>query len=118
MKRADALKRKKDFRYTYRTGKSVPDRWFVCISTHSRLEGTRVGISVSKKQGNAVQRNRIKRRLREAVTPYIPRFVSHKNIIFVARHGVIDAPFEELGHAVETVLKKAGLLKQDAQVSD
>lgn len=118
MKRAEALKRKKDFRYTYRTGKSVPGRWFVCICAYSRLENSRVGISVSKKQGNAVQRNRIKRRLREAITPFIPDLVNHKNIIFVARHGVIDAPFEELGCAVKAAMKKANLLKQDAQVPD
>lgn len=113
VKRINALKRKKDFRYTYRTGKSVQHRLFSCIVARSRLEVPRVGITVSKKQGNSVIRNRIKRRIREAVTPLIPELTGNKNIILVARNGICEVPFEELQAAVRMVFERANVLKRE-----
>jgi len=112
VKREDALKKKKEFRYTYRVGKSASHRFFTVIVAPRRTGETRVGISVSKKQGNSVRRNRIKRRLREAVTPYIPMMRGGINVIFVARGSVAEAPFAELGTAVQQTLERAGVIKR------
>ena len=112
MKREDALKKKKEFRYTYRVGKSASHRLFTVIVAPRRSGETRVGISVSKKQGNSVRRNRIKRRMREAVTPLIPLMRGGINVIFVAREGVIDAPFAEIGVAMQQTLERAGAIKR------
>ncbi len=107
LKRSNSLKRKKDFRYTYRVGRSVQHRYFSCVTARNRTGDTRIGITVSKKQGNSVQRNRIKRRIREAVTPLIPDLRDGINIILVARHGILDAPFEDLCAAANSILKSA-----------
>ena len=66
MKRCFSLKRNKTFRYVYRKGKSVPSRMLVMIYNKSKTGMVKVGFSVSKRIGNSVTRNRIKRRLREA----------------------------------------------------
>ena len=113
MKRKDALKKKKEFRYTYRVGKSTSHRLFAVIVAPRRGRDSRVGISVSKKQGNSVQRNRIKRRLREAVTPLIPKLRRGVNVIFVARDGVAEAPFSELCRALRDTLRSAGVLEKE-----
>ena len=70
-------------------------------------------ISQSKKQGNSVTRNRIKRRLREAVTPFIPHLKQGYNIIFVARSGIPEAEFSKLTDAVREALCQAKLLNQE-----
>jgi len=112
VKREDALKKKKEFRYTYRVGKSTAHRLMVVIVAHRRSGETRVGISVSKKQGNSVRRNRIKRRLREAVTPLIPLMRGGINVIIVARDGVAEAPYAELCEALQSTLERAGAIKR------
>lgn len=112
MKRSDSLKRKKEFRYTYRAGRSLPGHLAVLVYTKNRQQKTRVGFSVSKKIGGAVQRNRVKRRLREALTPLLPRVKSGFNIIFVARQPIVDAAFSEIGAGLEAQLLKAGLITE------
>lgn len=57
----------------------------------------RTGITVTRKQGNAVERNRIRRRLREAIrTQAGCRMKDGTDYVIVARREVLDAPFAEL----------------------
>lgn len=112
LKRTDSLKRKKDFRYTYRTGKSVGSRYLATVWAKSRQESAHIGFSVSKKLGNAVTRNRIRRRMREAATPLIPQLKGHVNIIFIAREAIIEAEFDQIGKAMERTLRKADLFAE------
>lgn len=113
MKREDSLKRKKEFRYTYRTGKATQHKYFSCIVARRKAGSSRIGISVSKKQGNSVTRNRIKRRLREAVTPFIPQIKEGYNIIFVARKGIPEADFMKLTESVREALIQSKLLDRE-----
>lgn len=111
MNRADSLKRKKEFRHTYRVGKSQTSRLFVMVFCLNRQQKTYVGFSVSKKIGNAVTRNRVKRRMREAVTPMIPDLKQGYNIIIIAKFPVIEASFTDIQDSLHIIFCKTGLLK-------
>lgn len=113
MKHSDSLRRKKEFRYTYRAGKSCSGRLLSLVYAKNRISDVKIGFSVSKKIGNAVVRNRVKRRMREAVTPLIPRIRGGMNMIFIAREPMIDAPFLSIREGMTAQLIRAGLWKAE-----
>lgn len=114
MDRSYTLKRHKEFRYTYARGRSQSLSLFTLVYAKSRNETVRVGLSVSKRIGNAVQRNRAKRRMRAALTPFITHIAGGFNVIFVARQEVLTAPFSELSRQMESLLRRAELWRDEA----
>lgn len=111
MKRCYSLKRNKNFRHVYRVGKSNVSRQLVLLCARSKEPRVRVGFSVSKKIGNSVVRNRVKRRLREALTPLIPTIKEGYDLIFIARDAVVNEKFTAIGASMQYLLHKANLLK-------
>lgn len=110
MKRKYSLKRKKEFRYVYKSGKSVACKSLVLIYKRNNKGLLRIGLSVSKKIGNSVTRNLFKRRLRAALDKYIPQTDPNYNLIIIARQPITACDFSEICQATEYLLKKAGLL--------
>lgn len=107
MEKAYRIKKNSDFQFIYKKGKSVANRQFVVYTkTNKELAHFRLGISVSKKIGNAVVRNRIKRAIRE-------NFKVHKediipiDIIVIARQPAKDMDTLQIQSSLEHVLKIA-----------
>ena len=107
MERRYRLKKNRAFQYVYRRGHSVACRNLVMLLAPGRE--LKIGFSVSKKTGNAVTRNRIKRRLRECFRPYLGDVKTGLYVI-VARPSAAEAAFEDLKRDVHYLLKKQNAL--------
>ena len=81
------LSRSADFERVYRQGRSVANRWLVLYAfpNADAAAGPRLGLSVSRKVGGAVDRNRVKRLLREAFRAEAGRVPADRDIVVVAR---------------------------------
>lgn len=106
--RCHRLRRPSEFQRVYRRGRawSTP---LVTLHVAPAAEGRRVGISVSKKVGGAVVRNRVRRQLREALRAELPGWRRGCEVIVVARAAAATASWTELRAALRTLALRAGL---------
>jgi ribonuclease P protein component len=108
MKRVERLTRPREFDSVYANGGAWPSRLVVLRALPNGLDSSRFGLSVSKKVGNAVARNRVKRRLRE-----IMRSMPVKtgwDMVLVVRPAVSEAEFSTIRESLGTLLSQAKLL--------
>jgi len=74
----------------------------------------RVGLTASRRVGSAVQRNRARRRLREAVARVMPlHAVAGYDYVVIARTASVRRPFPALTHDLEIALKRLDLWRND-----
>lgn len=73
------------------------------------LGHNRYGFVVGRQMGKAVTRNRVRRRLREAVRHYHPNLKTGFDVAFIARQGIVEQPFALVLRTVKEVLQQAGL---------
>ena len=110
MKFSSALKLNHIFRRLYATSGHA-NGFLVLYARPNRTATNRVGITVGKKLGHAVVRNRVRRRLREIYRIHEDRFSSGWDIVVVARTRCVGADFQKLTHAYLSLAEKAGVLK-------
>lgn len=108
MKKSYRVKKERDFKALFDAGHSVANRKFVVYRLDRDLPHYRVGLSVSKRLGNAVTRNRVKRRLRHALMELSPQ-LDHQDFVVIARKGVEDLSYQEIVANLTHVLKLAHL---------
>ncbi len=101
------IKKNEDFQMIYKHGKSVANRQFIVYRYDSHTQDHfRLGISVSKKLGNAVVRNRIKRSIRESFTKHKEDIIP-ADFIVIARKPANDMSVDEINSSLEHVMKIA-----------
>ena len=116
MKKENRLRKRKQFNWTFKNGKSVYSKDLVLVFTSSKSKDYKVGFSVTKKVGKAVVRNKIKRRLKNIVTNFQNNIAGKSTMIFVAKPTAIETDFEELKSQVVFLLKKANLFKETENI--
>jgi len=102
------LQKKKDIDRVFRKGKSFREDSLVLKTTKNDLSFSRFGFVVSQKiSKKASVRNKIKRRLREAVKLRIKQLGMETDNLFIALRGIEGRGFKSIDESVEALLKKA-----------
>jgi ribonuclease P protein component len=94
-----------------REGRSWSHPLIVLIACPNNLPQTRVGIAAGKSVGNAIVRNRAKRRLREAVRQAAPTLVTGWDVVLVSRSQLPVASWDEVVSALSQLIARAKLRK-------
>ena len=113
MKFSSALKLNHIFRRLYSTTGHA-NSCLVLYARKNRSATNRVGVTVSKKLGGAVVRNRVRRRLREVYRLNETKFTPGWDIVVVARSRSVEASFQALTKGYLDLARKAGILVPEA----
>jgi ribonuclease P protein component len=117
MKKTYRIKKNAEFQEIFKKGKSVANRQFVVYSfKRTDNENFKFGLSVSKKVGNSVTRNQIKRYLRQTLLELSDHI--HKNVefIIIARKPAATMDFAEIKSSMIHVLRLARILEKDPKI--
>jgi ribonuclease P protein component len=109
VKRRFRLTRSTDFKRVRTEGKSYSHPLVVLVASAAEQTELRVGVSTGYALGGAVQRNRARRLLREAVRPLVEQMPSGWEIVLIARKPLLGAGFLEIKAAVQGLFLRAGL---------
>lgn len=111
MQRRFSLTEGKRFAEIHQEGISAVNRLLVVRALPNGQDDSRFGFVVSKRIGNAVTRNLIKRRLREAIREN--EIQGGWDAVFIARRGAADAEFQQLKRATSQLLQRIKLVETD-----
>lgn len=107
-RRADRLTRRDEFEAVYERGRKFQTRQFVAFVLFKEEGALRVGVVASRRVGDAVRRNRAKRRLREVFRRNRAGLEGvSADVVLVARAGVGDASYGDLERAYVTTVLRA-----------
>ncbi len=108
MKAEHRLRENRDFRRVFNRGRSSATDKLVLYWVRNRGTDFRVGFSVSRKVGNAVERNLLKRRLRACFDRFLPELTGKSaDIVVVCRKNAGQATYRQLEDDVLRLLKRA-----------
>ncbi len=113
----ERLKRRTDFRAIAQAGARAPARAFVlqALRRDEREPGkdagknpsqTRIGFTVSRQVGNAVERNRVRRRLREMVRLKPAAFAAGYDYVLIGRRTALTCPFDDMARELDGALRR------------
>ena len=107
--RCARLTRPADWHSARSHGRSWTNALLVLSKAGNDLERTRFGFSVSRRLGGAVVRNRVKRRISEAVRLQYGRLHPGWDVVIIARQPVVGANYAEVERAMSDLLERSGL---------
>lgn len=120
MKKNKQKKLQKDieFKKVFQKGRWVSKKWVTIHYLNSDKKHNRWGIIVSKKIGNAVIRNHIKRKIREICRALDKVILDKRDLVIIARRGIDKVGYWELKKDIEEACYRAKLIRREALIEN
>jgi len=113
VKKENRLTQSKDFKRVKDVGKRIYHPLLVLVYTRNEGQQTRAAVVASKAIGNAVVRNKIKRRLKSCLDRIWHKISRQWDLVFYSRAAIVDANITEICSAIEYLLLEAGVLGEE-----
>lgn len=107
----NTIKKYRDFKKAYDQGRSFGNRNLVLYVRKNGTKETRLGITISKKTGNAVVRNKIRRQVKEIYREFFPKIKDGYDLVLIIRKNVCHISFAKLKSAFDHILKVSRMYK-------
>jgi ribonuclease P protein component len=117
MKKTFSLSRNNVFRKLYARGKSVGNKYLILYYLPNYRQVNYLGITVNKKIGNAVKRNRAKRLIKEAYRLMENQIKTGYTFVFVARARTVESNCQTILESIKELIKKQNLWKESDSLS-
>ena len=114
MKRQVRVRTNAQFQLIRQRGRSLSNELLVLCMLPNELAYSRFGFSISSRMGNAVARNRIKRRLREIVRLQMDDLQPGWDVVLIARRPLRGADYQQMATACARLFRRAHLLHENA----
>lgn len=112
MKKENRIRKNMEFKRAYRSGKCFWNRNLVLYVKRNGSKTTRLGLSVTKKLGNAVVRNKLRRRIKEITRQNLIKIKDGYDLVVIPKKNSPPLTFKQLESAVLHIYKIAGLFKE------
>ena len=109
MKRKYRLRRNSEFQQVRCHGRTLASPIMVLAFLQNDLDYSRFGFVVSKRLGNAVQRNKLKRRMREAARLRLSQVKPGYDLVVIARKQINRASYAEIADSLDCLLQTASI---------
>ncbi|MGI6030013.1 MAG: ribonuclease P protein component [Eubacteriales bacterium] len=112
MKKTSMIKSNRKFRFLYTRGKTQANSYLALYAHKNKSGENTLGITVNKKIGKAVVRNRIKRLIKESYRLMEDEFQNGLDIVVVSRFRMAHADYHKTARAMRDLAKKLSLLEE------
>lgn len=108
MKKLYIVKKHQDFDRIIKTGKRKTNKSFIIYSIENNLPYDRYGVSVGKKLGNAVYRNKYKRKIRAIIDNYKKLYINNRDYIIILKGSTNEKTYQELNRDFLSLMNHIG----------
>lgn len=112
MEKKHRIRKNMEFKKVYKIGKNYWNRNLVLYVSKNNLDNTRIGFTLTKKIGNAVTRNKVRRKMKEICRLNFNNIKEGYDLIFIAKKSTVNLSYDELEKSIIHILKISKTLKK------
>lgn len=117
MQNTVSIKENREFSRLYRSGEFFSSDCLILYVRNNKFGKNRIGLTVSKKVGKAVIRNRVRRRIKESYREIEGKVNTSYDFVIVAKAKAAECDYKKIRSALKYLLGKAGMFNDEKNIT-